>query len=754
MRFLNIKKNKGLTLLEVILALSIGSVILVAVIQFFSQLSLDQRMRIVSKDIAAITNGVMRRLTNDGTDFSNFQDQVSAIPPTTIQNNDYIYWDSSTFATSFLGNYLVPDNACAGTGSWIPTGAAVDDSIRTTPLIRCGLWENIDPLGLTFSAILKKENTASGIGGISGFRMFIRFENSQIFTRSGSAASNTTDFSRISKLIDAINDNFSANLIGNQSIYVARVADETDYNSVVEEVDGLSACFGGGCVIVIELNLTGSNNERYLRTDGLNAMLAPIRFAQNSGDVNAGQFQTCAFWEFDGTSWNATTQECGLRAGVDKTPANFGNNINTSQAVTTQSFTDELYITYRDMSAPYNDNNVHIPVTSSCFLYDDTAAGGYLSGTETETPCGVIQNRTGADIIVQFVSNNSFSQKVFARNIISKTLNTNEFKLRHDPALSNDIFILEDAAGNPLFDVKNVAGDWVFSLTGEIMDINLQQFNLNADSINMTGSLIHNGNSLFNIGNAGMTVRDANQSLNVNTNRTREQLSFSNNFYNPVGGNSYMGIDFSGIGGLLINLGTEGGLRADNLNIEANSTNIRGGVNLLGDTVIREGANLYSQFSTFTNSQYTDADFDGVLSADRRALLRVATMDHVQHLENMNGKIVLRYVNVVSAGNGVIQKPHCLDFTNSPLYEGRPFHNTIASEGRNYARIVLVPIYFKTYVEAFGSNQIYTHTAQDAGDNWLINQFITGENNGLGAIEDGAGSSLAMVYCDYNSVAF
>tara|TARA_B100000700_G_C15063722_1_gene868076 strand:- start:28166 stop:30562 length:2397 start_codon:yes stop_codon:yes gene_type:complete len=792
----NNKNNKGLTLIEVLLAISIGAVAIFGFLEWQRSFMIGQRIETASKNIAELPQAVMRRVHHDGYDYSLWEGTyTTATPkPTQYSADDYMLWEGyENINESLIQNFLVAQrNEQCGVinQSWNPKNddgtldGGNETEIESTALVNCSLFANRSPMDLEFDALIK--NDPVNVGYISGFRLYINFENSTIFSGSETRGGSDTDFNNIATLLEDLNNNLSPDLAGSQAVFLAdKGAVETDLNddnelTVVECYQAIDS--GNECFVVLDLDFAGTNNQQFLRTDGDNSMFAPIDFAKDGADFAADNLQRCAYWEDDGAgNWTARDVDCGLYGGSYQIN---GNDPDKTQAVTNDTQTENLYITYRDGT---DSTQKSTQVQNLCQLKevvngntveDDGAneTDNFLLNTiATESPCGIMRNGD----IIQLVTDRAYVKTVMGNNIVAEDFKGEKLILRDDPSNGGDMFIVEDSSGNDIFTI---------SKTGSIVanDVGSTTYRWDGDTT-FNGTLTANNDALFN-SNVTMDLEDAERF--VITNGTKGQLVFNNNIADPRNGelsnesfkdsgssqsSNYFGVNFSGTGGNgLAIISDEDSLiyGQKDLTIKGEeSTNIESGgdINIGSDggKVKITGENsVYGGKSTFQNRTISEisgnANSNNVdeLPADMNPNnFEFATMDYIKHLENLQSRIHLRYTNMVDSVNAVIPKPHCLDFVeNDPdgIYKNTSIaSNASPTDGRSLARIILVPLVMKTYNSAFGSNQAYTHQADDDGNQWKIYQFLSGEGyTGSGAREDGVGTSIAMVYCDYSGIDF
>ena len=762
-------KKSGLTLIEVILALSVAAVVIVNVILFLAELSYKERLKITAGNIMTINSGLMRKIQHDGNDILRFVDpdndgtvDISATDVGGISSGsydqNYIYWDQDDYVDLFLNETMVPNEACDGSGTWIPKDSATGSAIRTVPLIPCGIYEDGLPFGLEFRGVLIKDsNPANYDEGIGRFTTFINFDNSEVYNRSGFLSGNTNqNANNIIQFMNYLEARQSADLYGTQSVELVRLDTAGDYMGGFQENVEPSDCFLSGgantCEIAVHINFTGGNNQQFLRTDGTNGMLAPLSFTMSGADSRQGDMQTCARWVRNGANWEQDLVECGLHGGL-------GNSVEDNDAdgfadeggvknVTSEVSTDGLYITYREPGRDEFDDGQYPYPNALCDVYP-SPGGNFIDdlGVPSQVPCGIYNTSTDpTDPSVQVIADSQTIEDLYSQNI--RAVDITARKLRVKEGADPEIFTLIDDADNSIYVVEDMGGN---------------NFRFSA-----TGNYVQNGNMFISQGLTvdGTTLLNDDLTVNGDVTFNLEDRFDINIASDGVGSSfdSYNYIDTTGYGvsGNYMSLGSTIG---NGLFLTGSNTVIDGTQSVTikspeiitdGTLIVPDGSETYSEVSSFNGGDVQDYT---TANAEQRSLRSFVTKDYVKHLENISSDIVLKYVNVATPTSSYMDKPNCLDFVNSDpenteLYAGTDAATNFGN-GEDYARIMLLPISFKTYSNAYGSNQFYTHHAQDVSTGWEIYFYLSGDGAvGTGAREDGAGTSIAMVYCDYSSIDF
>lgn len=173
--------------------------------------------------------------------------------------------------------------------------------------------------------------------------------------------------------------------------------------------------------------------------------------------------------------------------------------------------------------------------------------------------------------------------------------------------------------------------------------------------------------------------------------------------------------------------------------------------------ILDNGSTLHSAVSALTGDLFNAAD--GINSDGLKALSEVVTYDFARMIDDTSSDVQIVGIDKIEGEFTQVTKPDCLDFTADANYaspEHNPYRGMVLPAGESLARLVMTPIYFKTYNSSFGDNQIYAqHGVHSSPTTWDVFLYLSGEGAfGTGAREDAAGSSLAMIICDYSTIEF
>jgi hypothetical protein len=753
-------------------------------------------------DIAKVMQSAMRRLEHDGVLYSWWETTyaTSTVKPTGYVLDDYMEWRTSDEVVDGLlrQNFVGMNNPSCGTVgvNWDPVddngqndGLGNETDSARTALTPCSLWRIDIPFGLEVTALLKNINVAEN--EVSDFVLYFDLSNSELYNKANRNGVGRTGVVDLVRLRRAVDNSLKKELIGSQHVYFGTkglistdTTDDVDFGTfgTSEAMNCLTELNAGReCMLITHLDITDTANDRYLRVDGSNDMRASISFAEN-GTTR----QTCAHWTKTGGAWASEMIDCGIIGGADSsTLADFDGH---TQTVTNEVMTEGIHIVVQDETGP-----VPVDVTHLCsqFTNSGTKEDGYVSGILIDTPCGFIVNKAGGvgNEIVQVISDEAFIGKVFASDIMVQDIRANKLSIKYDPLYDTVLMNIVDDVDSKILQINK---DGIIELGDNGATPLAADFIVHGDST-VDGTSIVRGdfnaeaNSFFQIdSNTGEMVQIqvggaiSNGNLTMGSTTIADQRGITDDITGTVHGfggttsqKNYLGISLNGmsasVDGFVIDSAKDLALQAQgHVNVSAtDNVNLNAGnrVNINSDTLLTESNQIFASLSTYRNrtiEQLTAGatTFDG-LAANEKDLFSYVTKDYVDHAFNMQSPLVLREVVQVETGPVTIDKPDCFDFvdqannTISNPYFGKAIMTNPAA-GQTFARILLVPSWFKTYNSGFGDNQAYTHHAIHLnGSQWEVYQYLSGEGlTNTGAREDGAGSSLALLYCDYTGVDF
>jgi prepilin-type N-terminal cleavage/methylation domain-containing protein len=788
MNISNKSSKHGVTLIEMMLVLALSTVLIVSFLQWQTAQFKDQRIDKFTNDISKIFISVQKRLTKDTADWNRWEQtheemyslngfvpwagsfpiaDIGTAPVFDNAGDTIIFDDNEAFVKGFLRNYLVghlyPTARCGGWEAQRDPATLLYTETNTTAYVPCSLFQSgnsvIVPFEIKMSALLVGD-TASGT--FSDFALYIDMEND---LTSKTKAGGVGGFTSGRRLMEYIDKHFKEEIIGTQ--FVELISSRGDLDDINDDVFFPSSPSVGciraltdanpatECYLRVRLDTTDATNDIYLRTDGSNDMLAAISF-KTAASANS---QQCVRWEEVGAAWNATLQDCGIWGGNDSL---------TVESVMDYNSSNKVFITGVDGGG--------VPIDYQCFYYTvaDKNNDHYSNVGGTVTPCGLMEDGT----VVQLVADDAFVGMIHAEDVIAQELRSSSIRVQYDPAYSANLLSLIDDAGVNIFSVNNV-GDFVYGDPALLSDV------LVNGAVTVTDGLTVSKDTFFGLNQNGELVQFSTQSTGGATqsislgDQDIASPSFDSvkgtdiSLGNAMGTRSYLGLNVTtggiGEGFAIISDGDIYTSSTGDTIIDAEeSVSIKAldGIYLEDDVLVTGTNRIYANTSSLRDSNVETLTGGGsfeALTAAQKQNFELATRDYVAHVENMQGGVSLR--NVVLATGATITKPDCLDFldeanntASNPYFGTALLASKIAGvvTGESISRILLIPVWMKTYSYGFGDNQAYTHHAINVNaTTWEVYNYLSGEGlTGTGAREDAAGQSLALLYCDYTGIDF
>lgn len=721
-------KNKGFTLIEIAVGISILLVIAATVIPFIVRQGFYARLDGASFEINKVIKGVDRRNFNDGFLFSYWDENGGRAPGGVTMS-----WDEGAEFRELLDLFLTSAShpGCGDAAGWNPANqgglpdVGAETSVEDVALVNCNLFRNKLPFNLAFSAALSSDPVYDTV---DKFRLYIDFEDAKFYENDDGAAS----MDKLERFSQSLRSSFESIQYGTPNVFYGApgaqlndIDDDILFSTATECEDALAA--GDDCFIISELDYGGNTNGKFKTTDNSNSHVDDVTFTQGFG---AGR-QKCAYWSQTGAAWNADIVDCAIKAGIDDDEVTLVfDGAQASNFLLTRKVPD---------AGP----DGFVEVSNLCTLFEPESLGANNASRDDDrmrlvplagqSPCGLTDN--GA--VVQLISDEihggiAYVEEVVADDIFAGratlySTTNGEVLLKVWNSSHNAFVFTVDNNGN-----VNTSGS--VDVGGDItVDGNaIVQGNLTAnDDINFA---LSDAGSVFNIGrlngNAGMSItRDAN-TFRMHSNSTRTELVSGDNL------DEGLVLEEQADGHVEMRLKADHGIITEN------------------------GTDLHASFSTLLNNEFNAG---GINSDELKAVSKLVTADMAKYLDDTSSPIQIVGVERVEGEFLQLTKPDCLSFMDDANYSSaaaNPYRAIIdeggLGAGESYARIVLIPMYFKTFNSAFGDNQVFSqHAAHSSATTWDIYLYLSGEGAfGTGAREDGAGGSLAMVMCDYSSINF
>lgn len=716
------KNQKGYTLVEIAIGTAILLMIAATVIPFIVRQGFYARLDNAASEVAKVVDGVDRRNFNDGYLFS-LWDENGGSPP----GGNTLAWDEGNDFRILLDEYLTSAShpGCGEANGWNPANQGglpdlgAETSVEDVALVNCNLFRRVLPFNMRFSAALSSDPVSDTV---DKFRLYMNFEDAKFYVNDDGEATMT----KLERFSASLRNAFSKIQHGTPNVVYGTPGPQL--NDIDDDVliatasdceDEIDA--GNECYIVAELDYAGNTNGKFKTTDDSNSHVDDVTFTQGFG---AGR-QKCAYWEQDGGgNWNADIVDCALKAGI---------NDDEVQLVFDGAQASNFLLTRK---VPDAGPDGFVEVANLCTLFEPENEGAdnmRLVPLAAQSPCGLTD--TGA--IVQLVSDEVHAGRAYVQDIVSDDIFAGRATLYSNTA-NDRVLTVYDSAHNLLtFTVSNtgnVTAQGNMEIGGDTTIDGDATINSNLTVNNDVTFALANNTSVFNIGrlngNAGMSIsRDAN-TFRMHSNSNRTEFVAGDNLDEGVV------LEDQGDGSIEMRLKAEHGVIAEN------------------------GTDLHASFSTLLDQEFNAG---GINSDELKAVSKLVTADMVKYLDDTSSPIQIVGVERVEGEFLQLTKPDCLSFMDDANYSSaaaNPYRAILdeggLGAGESYARIVLIPMYFKTYNSAFGDNQVFSqHAAHSSPTTWDIYLYLSGEGAfGTGAREDGAGGSLAMIMCDYSSINF
>lgn len=687
-------KQRGYSAIELIIVIVIVGLLASIALDYFSDYSHRLKIDRSANDFSLVVSAVQRRNAHDGFLFS-FWDENGGRTPT----NSTITWSEGDEFRVLLNNFLVgrDNNQCGqAAAGWNPvnTGGRPDEGpvtiMERTALVPCNKLRGQLPWRITASAALSPDTT----GAVGTFALYLNL-TSAYFENKDKAPNNILNFTL---LRNSIERRLEDGINGVPRVSFTRVntlADIEDDQILTSRECELDL---SNCAIGVYIDFSGTTNGMFKRTDNQDYFLDDITI----GSSVAGGRQRCAFWEKDLVSdtWVSIQTDCGIKGGAGDTRVTLVVDDAQSQSL---KITNEVGIT-------------HI---CRVFTVEDRAAGIMAlrpsAAPGNVTPCGFTREGN----IVQMMSEESHVGTLYGEEVIADSVFASQTTL-----YSN--------------------------IDGQVM---LRIYDSSHSSINF--SVDNNGNTsmqgALDVGGVATFRQDAIVENDLSVQRNA-------NFLMAGGGTIQMGLvsddsslTFSRNGAGTFTIGATGSVMRleseQRLELSAND-----------GVATAQGTTLHTARSTLRNDWFGAS---GINTDALKSLSEVVTADMAKYLDDTSSPIQIVGIDRIEGEFATLTKPNCLAFALDSNYsspDANPYRDIItqaeAATGHSYARLVLIPIFMKTFNAAFGDNQIYSqHGVHSSPTTWDIYLYLSGEGAfSTGAREDGAGASLAMSMCDYSGL--
>ncbi|HBO4518554.1 TPA: shufflon system plasmid conjugative transfer pilus tip adhesin PilV [Pseudomonas aeruginosa] len=267
------KRQKGLTLFETLLSLSIVMSLVIGFLYWYLEQQREQQATIFGKDIVSIITAFDKRIHLDGWDIDNFKNGRE--------------WSGSPAILEMLNNeFIAKDSTCGNPKSWVP----VLSKEKSTQLLPCKFWSKVP-----YDFIAKAKITPDEEGFIKNYKVIFQPKNLKSFSE---------NFRYYNRAKIAANANDSLNVTGGHQFYFAALSDPATKITNTE-----CLALKADCTFVATYDREGGNE--YLRVDGTNSMLgSAVAFKESKGHNRL----RCIKWIKDTSSgsWTSKNVDCGI----------------------------------------------------------------------------------------------------------------------------------------------------------------------------------------------------------------------------------------------------------------------------------------------------------------------------------------------------------------------------------------------------------------------------------------------------------
>lgn len=691
-----LKRQAGYSLIEitigVVIVFLLTSIALSYASDFFHRFKIDRS----ADDLSKVVTAVQRRNAHDGFLFS-FWDENGGLAPT----NDTLSWAEGAEFTELLNNYLVGrDNTQCGQGAngWNPVNtdggpdAGAPTLMERAALVPCNQLRDQLPWRLDASAALSPDVT----GAVGVFTLYLDHQNAYF----GSKDNPDNNILNLALLRNALEGKLTDGINGVPRVTFARVNDLNDIEDDVVLTSRECEADLANCVIAAYIDFQGTTNGMFKRTDNQDFMLDDLTF----GSSVAGGRQKCAFWTEAGGVWSSVETDCGIKGGSGDTSVTL---------VVDSTQTGSIRITDSDSGAP---------VTHTCKLFEaQNRTPGSTNMTLVQqaapnavSPCGFTKNGN----IVQLMTDEAHVGTVYGNEIVANMIFGAQTTLYSSDANASILRVRDSSNTSYAFEVSNNGN------TRMIGDLSVEgNANIEGDiAVSKNGRFLMQDNGTLELGIVSSDPSSLRFSRNTNTFIMEST-----------------GIDFKVIAESRLSLGAPDGV------------------------IMENNTNIHASRSTLTGDLFNPTS--GIDTDALKARSSLVTADMAKYLDDTSSPIQTVGIDRIEGEFATLTKPNCLAFADDDNFSAgaNPYIDVLSDAQRNdptvgqsLARLVLVPIFMKTYNSAFGDNQIYSqHGVHSSPSTWDIYLYLSGEGAfGTGGREDGAGASLAMSICDYSSINF
>ncbi len=374
--------NKGLTLLETLIVVSISIAILGMSIYW---LGIYQKKKLASTsahDVVQVISGIDRRLFLDGYDSSKWGE---------------LQYNNNEEVRRFFNEKLISRTAsCGKTNGWTPITDKLENTteaskMENAALVQCNLWSEKTPWNSLVEIDIQELD-----GKVTSINMYLKQKNNSEFDE---------NFSYMRQAVTEMKAKDSQEIAGLHYYHFVNDADKSTPISALKCAEIKSQCS-------IKASFSAEEGaSEYLRTDGGNSMVnSAITFKPNLDSPSL----TCLRWKADETGvYTSSNVKCGI--GVYDTSA---TETEKRVDVVIDSITSKgMYLNKTCNQYTYNFNNqmLEISGTSPCGIYEKD--GSVIQATEKINTRNLLAQKIQARDL--FISNLDVQEALTVMNTVT-----------------------------------------------------------------------------------------------------------------------------------------------------------------------------------------------------------------------------------------------------------------------------------------------------------------------------------------------
>lgn len=369
------KKNKGITLIETLLALSLLSVSAVGLVKGAAEFNRYLNERAMTKDLTTILKSVDTRITIDGYQHNLWPDAGSV-----VSGNDAI---AKYLQKAFISK---TNSECGQADGWEP----LLDSESNRSFISCNFWQSKIP----FDADISIKSTGTPNGFIDTFSITLDFPFD------ASKEKQMERFEQMHSILKKMKENDYANRSGNNIYGFKSQSTGVDFTNM--------ECLAAQDDCVLEVSWNKQGMYQPLKTDGSNSMLQS-NISYKLDKTDAESINTCRIWEKETSGvWIPKKVECGIgmySLGGASTAVSVHLNLAAINDSVTAVFNGEN-------RGALHSNKVILdklcPIYTTSANATDPSNNSIGSGTDVvrvagQSPCGLIENTANGFSFVEVV---------------------------------------------------------------------------------------------------------------------------------------------------------------------------------------------------------------------------------------------------------------------------------------------------------------------------------------------------------------